>query len=54
MNLEFFGRFLKTAETEFRENPYSGRLVFPCGLTDRWTGGYDETNSHFSLFCERV
>jgi hypothetical protein len=42
--------FLEYTNIKFHENPSSGSRVVPCGRTDV----HDETNSHFSQFCERA
>jgi hypothetical protein len=39
---------------KFNENPYSVRPVVSCWRTDRRTDKYDETDTRFSQFCERV
>ena len=41
--------FEKYSDIERDENPSSGSRIFPCGERDR----HEETNSHFSHFCER-
>jgi hypothetical protein len=40
----------KSSNIKFRENPFSGSRVVPCGQTDR----HDEANSRFLKFCERA
>ena len=46
--------FEKYSNIKFYENPSSGSRVVPCGRTDGHTDRYDEANSSFSQFCERV
>jgi len=51
MNLEFSRQILeKYSNIKFNENPSSENRVVTFGPTDR----HDETNSHFSQFCERA
>jgi len=40
--------FKKYSNIEFRENPFSGNQVVPCGRTDR----HYEGKSCFSQFCK--
>ena len=48
------GRGGGTSNTKFHKNPFCGSRFVPCGCTDRQTDIYDEANSRFSQFCERV
>jgi hypothetical protein len=59
MKLEFSRQiFEKYSNIKFHEIPFSGSRDFPCGRTDGETGmktdRYDEANSDFSQFWERV
>jgi len=47
--------FEKYSNTKLHENPSSGAELFNVdGQTASQTDGHDETNSHFSQFCERA
>ena len=55
MKLEFSPQILdEYSDTKFRENPFNGSRVFPCGQTDGRTRDRQyEANSCFSQFRER-
>ena len=55
MKTEFYRQiFDKYLNVKFHENPFSGHRVVLCGRIDRGADRYDDANSSFSQFCERV
>ena len=55
MKLEFPGQlFENVSDIRFHPNPSSESRVVPCEQTDRQADGHDESNNHFSQFCERA